>query len=562
MKKIALLFGIVLGTASVVSAQTMYDALTFSETDYYGTARSLALGNAMTAIGGDLGSIGINPAGSAVNSFSTFSFTPGLSKVTTSSSVDGNAGTTDGKTRFMFPNSGFVLNFDTGNRRGVTRLSMGFLVSGTSNHLNRQNAFISGNSKTSMLGSFAAGATGIKYDDLLVNDPYNSTSYPWNTVMAANSGMIATFDGKTDEWLGATEMIDGEGYISVAGPLYQRSTVESKGSMNDVIMNAGLDINDKLFLGLNIGIPTMNYSYNEVFVETAKNPSDFLIEYDDGTSTYFKNSRYEYGYRASVSGIYAKLGVIAVPFKNFRIGAAIKTPTAMTIEEQWQVSGKINYADGSNSSSTSPAGEWAYNFRSPFEANFGAALTLGSFGFISADYELTDFSVMKYSEMSFDEFSSSADPYYVVNRLNKLFCGVQHSLRLGVEVKPVPSFAFRAGYTMMTSPLRVWTDDMGLKVDAAEYEAYFDEFENGVYNLVSSETSGYTKNSISLGFGYSSPGSFFADFAFRYYDAATSDMKPYADYIFDDKGAVEVASPTIGTKRSLVDALFTFGWRF
>lgn len=562
MKKIALIFSIALGAASASYAQTMYDALTFSETDYYGTARSMALGNAMTAVGGDLGSIALNPAGSAVNSFSTFSLTPGISKVSTYSFADdGSVSGSDGRTRFMFPNSGIVVNYDTGNRHGVTRWSMGFVVSGTSNHLNRQNAFIGGNSATSMLGSFAAGATGIPYNDLLVNDPYNSTSYAWNTVMAANSGMIATYDGKNDEYLGATEMIDDKGFISVAGPLYQRSSIESTGSMNDMLLNFGMDIDDKVFLGLNIGIPSMNYRYNEVFVETAKEPSDFLIEYDDGTSTCFKNSRYEYGYRASLSGIYAKLGIIAVPCSNLRLGAAIKTPSALTVEEKWQVSGRINYADGSNSSSSSPAGEWAYNFRTPFEANFGAAVTFGGRALVSADYELTDFSVMKYSEMDHDDFSSE-DTYYVVNRLNKLFCGVQHSLRLGVEYKVVPAFALRAGYTMMTSPLRVWTDDMGLLVDAAEYEAFFDEFENGVYNLVSSQVSGYTKNSISLGFGYSSPGSFFADFAFRFFDACTSDMKPYADYIFDDKGNIEVASPTISTDRNLFDAVFTFGWRF
>lgn len=57
----------------------MYDAMTFSEVNYYGTARSMSLGNAMTALGGDLGSVGINPAGSAVNPYWQFTLTPGFS---------------------------------------------------------------------------------------------------------------------------------------------------------------------------------------------------------------------------------------------------------------------------------------------------------------------------------------------------------------------------------------------------------------------------------------------------------------------------------------------------
>ena len=64
-------------------AQTIPEALQYSENNYYGTARSIALGNAMTALGGDLGSIGINPAGGAVARYSQFTVTPGVTLMTT-----------------------------------------------------------------------------------------------------------------------------------------------------------------------------------------------------------------------------------------------------------------------------------------------------------------------------------------------------------------------------------------------------------------------------------------------------------------------------------------------
>ena len=66
MKKIVLSAGLFVAAAFFAGAQDTYDAILFSQNHYYGTARSMALGNAMTALGGDLGSIGINPAGSAV----------------------------------------------------------------------------------------------------------------------------------------------------------------------------------------------------------------------------------------------------------------------------------------------------------------------------------------------------------------------------------------------------------------------------------------------------------------------------------------------------------------
>ena len=77
MKKTILAITLMLA-ALTAGAQTMYDALTFSQNNYYGTARSIGMGNAMTAVGGDLGSIGINPAGSAVYNYSQFTLSPNL----------------------------------------------------------------------------------------------------------------------------------------------------------------------------------------------------------------------------------------------------------------------------------------------------------------------------------------------------------------------------------------------------------------------------------------------------------------------------------------------------
>ena len=77
MKKITAISASLL-VALTAGAQSMYDAMMFSQNNYYGTARTIALGNAVTALGGDLGTIGINPAGSAVSDFGQFELTPAL----------------------------------------------------------------------------------------------------------------------------------------------------------------------------------------------------------------------------------------------------------------------------------------------------------------------------------------------------------------------------------------------------------------------------------------------------------------------------------------------------
>ena len=137
MKKtvISLLLGL---SAAFGYAQTAYDALLFSENDYEGTARSVAMGNAFTALGGDLGSIGINPAGSAVAGYSQFTLTPSLTFST--STTQGVSPYSDGylpyfekqmksrMTDLNMPNIGFTINYDTHRKTGIKNVVFGFVV--------------------------------------------------------------------------------------------------------------------------------------------------------------------------------------------------------------------------------------------------------------------------------------------------------------------------------------------------------------------------------------------------------------------------------------------------
>jgi len=71
MKKSILIISSILLTTAI-SAQNRYDALKYSQQFYEGSARSIAMGNAFTSLGGDLGVLSINPASSAVYRYSEF----------------------------------------------------------------------------------------------------------------------------------------------------------------------------------------------------------------------------------------------------------------------------------------------------------------------------------------------------------------------------------------------------------------------------------------------------------------------------------------------------------
>ena len=66
MKKLSLIAIITLAVSITAGAQGVEDALRLSEQFYVGSARTMAMGNAFTALGGDLGAVGINPASTAL----------------------------------------------------------------------------------------------------------------------------------------------------------------------------------------------------------------------------------------------------------------------------------------------------------------------------------------------------------------------------------------------------------------------------------------------------------------------------------------------------------------
>ena len=538
MKKTILAITLMLA-ALTAGAQTMYDALTFSQNNYYGTARSIGMGNAMTAVGGDLGSIGINPAGSAVYNYSQFTLSPNLTVSSMNASysaypVNGSDVYSNEQlrklTRFSMPNVGATFNMQTGNDRGLVAVTYGFVVNGTNNYTNQM--FASGrNDKTSYISSMAVNADGFDIDflngyrdasggeiDDWAHAYYNADDRglwaPWNIITNAQSGAIGTYGNVDDPsyyWLyiAATEGFnntgekDGDGNyiydIFLGGPLDQSYGRRVTGSKYDALFNVGFNFNDKFFIGANFGLTNIDYNYDEYFKEAAVDPADFEIKYEDAT-TYFD---------------------------GLRIGAAIQSPTSTHITEHWRHSTDVHYQNSNyDGSATSPEGEYSYTLVSPYRVNAGLAYTFFGMALISADYEMTDYSAMK-----FKDIDGYADTFIDVNNDIKSCMGKSHMVRIGAEFKPVPEMAVRAGYNFTTIP-----------------EYYL---EGGVKQTLNDSI-----NSFSVGLGYSSKGSFFADIAGRYSALTDEYISPYADYLSN------VASPLILNKRDRFDITATIGWRF
>lgn len=549
MKKIAITLLLALA-ATAAGAQTMYDALAFSENDYMGTARTMAMCNAFTALGGDLGSISLNPAGSAVAGYSQITITPGMTvcvnrangTLASGESVPSSFGKTirNKNTGFLLPDMGFTVNFDTYRTSGIKNFSIGFVMNATNSYNDATDAR-GLNSKSSFAGGMATMAYGFDPANLSGEDVWYQYPGDWQYILAYQSYMISPVEKDATDYAGVTENIykDADDIITgieLPGAVNQRFGRTVKGYRYDYLLNLGMNISDVVYLGANLGIAQMRYSKDEYFTETPEEYSLF--------QTNFQKLSYRSVYNAYGTGVYGKFGIIATPFKGLRLGAAIQTPTANLIKETWYSSASVKADKNNSGSAETPEGKYDYRLSSPVRFNAGAAYTFGSFAAVSADYEICDYRRMMFREKDMADNSG----FDAVNDDIKELMGVSHMLRTGIEVKPVKMFAIRAGYGLATAPDHDF-DSTGSKVkNKAKTHKY------------------------SFGLGFSSNGSFFMDLAVTARQYAKEYITPYVTAMIDSNGNIVTdngvpaadygASPEILSRKCLWTASVTFGFRF
>ena len=568
MKKVIAV--LLLATAALnAGAQGWQDAYSFSENNYVGTARSVGMGNAMTALGGDLGSLTFNPAGSAVAAYSQFILTPAISLAITGAQGDPDTGGFGDAqnavyTRFKMPNFGFTLNMDTNNNHGLKRISMGFVGNAT-NDYTRQMRAAGSNDHSSIAAALATEATGWRESEMTGGWFQDGAMPSWRSMTSYYGGIIDPLTSIEGAYMGVTETLLDNGDIQMTDPVYQQYGRRQRGNKYDLLMNLALNFSDSFYVGANIGITTLTYRNDEYWIEAPDNTQiPFPVDYGGGNTGNLDNLRLRYSYRANGSGVYLKTGFIWRPFAGLRLGAAIQTPTLMEIRERYgyDASSVVNGVSRARTARESEEGEWSYMLRSPMRVNAGLAYSFGKVAVLSADYEFVNQGRCRFKTVYFeDNYDFGSTNQDIANNL-----GASHTFRVGAEVKPASYLAFSLGYNYITGAEKGLVDANGNKFTPVRHQG-------------------------SVGFGYSSGGSFFADFAVRASFIPDEYLRPYSYYCWyyglkndgneyktanilnagvDTKDIAwadqdidnEVLTPRVIVRPLLFDVIATVGWRF
>lgn len=342
MKKNIMMMALAMFTAVSVSAQTIYNAANIANKDLNGTARFVGMGGAMGALGGDITTMGTNPAGIGIYRSNDAAVSFGFSSYGTESNYMGNKMSSD-KTRADFNNAGFVFSTKVGNVTPLRYVNFGFNYQRVKSFYN--NMQMEGNlgdfSQTIYMANQASGAGGIKdWPD----NPYRDNNIGWLSAMGYNGYLITDLisQGDLDKLLASNPnysnyvpyMKDGVQVQNVDGELMYRTPgeyvgmytgadakfhSEERGGIDQFDFNVAFNFNDRIYFGLTVGAYALDYSKYCFYDENYGGGEGYNLQ------TWSK---------INGAGFDVKLGAIVRPFEYspLRIGFSVHTPVFYSLD--------------------------------------------------------------------------------------------------------------------------------------------------------------------------------------------------------------------------------------
>lgn len=440
-----------------IEAQNINDVYNLSAIYYQGTAKSMAMGNAMGAVGQDLTAISINPAGLGMFRKPTFTFTPSVNTTNTSTHANGGYRAYDTKSKLSVNNIGYV----GVNKSNESTFTWAFGMNRT-NNFNNSILYDGYNYHNSLIDAYFA--------EIIDNEIYNDVE-------------LEQYSPSYIYPLWQTYLIDfgADGSLSTPvpmGEIKQYKDVNSWGGVNEWSLSTCYNIKDKFFLGLSFNMPYVNSRKASVYEE----------EYYTTTTNFWYQEEILY---TSGWGYNFGIGVIAYPARWIRLGASFKTPTLYELTDTWRTE-TLSMIDSRYHEWITPTSYFNYSMMTPWRANGSVAFIFGNFGMITADYEYVDYKSVRLSAYNYD--------YNTYNEALKETFSSTMNIRLGTEWRYM-NYCFRGGYAFYGSPYGIM--DMDYRREALSCGigytkhlftidfAYVYTLQNHIYNLYSQYTNYY-----------------------------------------------------------------------
>lgn len=440
-------------TVSVSQSQEISDAIRYSQGNLNGTARYRAMGGAFGALGGDLSSLNVNPAGSSV--FNNNQITATLTNFnlknnsnyynTTTSATDNSFDLNQVGGVFVFKNQNRNSNWKkfslAVNYENTTNFNNSVFTAGVNPTKSVDSYFLSyanENPQQNQLGIPLGTIRNNNYADLNFADQQAYLGYEGYIINAVPLASDPTNDKNPDIRSYTSNVTPG-------GNFYQENSINTNGYNGKLSFNAATSYQDKLYFGLNLNSHFLDYTRNTSFYESNNNPSnssDYTVN-----RLRFDNQLYTYG-----TGFSFQLGAIAKVSNELRLGLAYESPTWYKLNDEFSQKLAVVSANNVGELPTDIVDPKITNYyelyklQTPGKLTGSLAYVFGKSGLISLDYSVKDYGSIK--------FTPENDTYY--RSLNSQMSNTLNNaseLRIGAEYK-IKQWSLRGGYRYEQSPYK------------------------------------------------------------------------------------------------------------
>ncbi len=435
MKKIILILLVSCGASS----QNIEFVRNFVTENPIGSARFEAMSGAFGALGGDLSSFSINPAGSSVFNFSEFSGSLTLINQEHNVNYFQDESLND-YTSLDFGQLGLVVVLKNTQNGNWKKMAIGI-----NTHLTKSyddELFISGrNTKLSLDRYFLGFADQVNFDNIQLLD-FESVSEGYSRV-GYNSGY-----GHQQAFLGYHSYLiehDADGFFSNASSLNgvsHRYFLDTRGYNRELNINISGQYKENWYFGANINFHLIDYIEQKNIFET---------DYD--VDSYIKETNFYDELRTSGGGISLQLGAIFKPTETIRMGLSYESPTWYFLEDELQQYIRTSSVDDTGQSYIDIIDPQViniyedYTIKSPSKLTGSLAIIASKRGLISMDYTRKNYASAR--------ITPSNDPVFdFINNDIKNQWTSTNSYRIGGEIRGAGGISIRGGYHFEESPYK------------------------------------------------------------------------------------------------------------
>ncbi|MBA4277080.1 transporter [Flavobacterium sp.] len=424
-------------TFSAAQSQEIIDAVRYAQDNLSGTARFRAMGGAFGALGGDLSSININPAGSAVFSNNQIAATLSNFNVKNNSNYFGT-NTSISDNSFDLNQIGGVFVFKNQNsNNNWKKISFSINYENTNNFDN--SIFSSGvNPTNSVDGYFLSYANGVPLS-VLDNSNYGELDNGGQQAFLGYQAYIINPVDNTNP--------NNSQYVSnvtSGGNYYQENGIYTNGYNGKLSFNMASSYQDKLYFGINLNSHFTDFYRSTSFYERNNNPLglDYTVK-----NLRFDNNLYTYG-----TGFSFQIGVIGKVTTNTRLGLAYESPTWYNLSDEFSQNLAAVSANSGGQLPADVVDPQLVNYYAPYKLQTPSKFTgsfaqiFGKTGLISIDYSIKNYGNTK--------FQPKNDVYYrgLNSEMNNIL-STSGELRIGAEYK-IKEWSLRGGYRFEEGPYK------------------------------------------------------------------------------------------------------------